>query len=130
MNAELARNRRLEALSYRKADRVLVKPRRHASELNPPAEGTTAAWLIGALIHGVTVDEIEKRTSWSRSSVFVNLYQVAKRAGIGIRREDNALHIILPEGAGRNSSAARVVNPPRNQGNVRMLRESERIMVH
>ncbi|WP_298841199.1 hypothetical protein [uncultured Roseobacter sp.] len=128
MNAELARNRRLEALSKRKADRVLVQPRRYASEMNPPEEGTISAWLIGALIHGVTSQEIEEKTGWSRSTALVNLYQVAKRAGVGIRRQSEKLHIILPEGAERSSSKARVVNPDRKAGNIRMLHESERVV--
>ena len=128
MNAELARNRRLEALSKRKADRILVQPRRHASEMDPPEEGTIAAWLIGALIHGVTSREIEDKTGWSRSTATVNLYQVAKRAGVGIRRQSEKLHIILPEGAERNSSSARVVNPDRKPDNVRLLRETERVI--
>ena len=98
MTLELAKSRRLEALNSRRGDRVLVKPGHH-SQVNMPKEGTVADYLLESLRHGCQSEQIEAETGWSRSIVMSNLYKVAKRTGMGIRRSETTLHLIVPEGA-------------------------------
>jgi hypothetical protein len=100
MNLHLAKMRRLAALRNREADRVLVAPAKHKSDLRLPDEGTAADYLVMALVAGVTVSQIMAETGWSKPTVMVNLYKVAKKTGIGIRRRNESLYIILPEDAG------------------------------
>ena len=42
-------------------------------------------------------------------TVMINLYKVAKKSGVGIRRNAEMLHLILPQGAGRLYPRAKVV---------------------
>ncbi len=97
MIIDLAKSRRLAALQGREADRVLVMPARHDSDLRLPDEGTAADYLISALGAGVTVEQIMLETGWSKPTVMINLYKVAKKTGIGIRRRSERLHLMLPE---------------------------------
>lgn len=98
MTLELAKNRRLEALNGRSADRMLVRPA-HPSKVVLPNEATVAGFLLDALGRGCDVEQLVRETGWSRAQVFVNLFKVAKRSGIGIRRKAGRMHLILPEGA-------------------------------
>jgi hypothetical protein len=100
MNLHLAKTGRLAALRSREADRVLVAPSRYESDLRLPDEGTAADYLVTALGVGVTVSQIMAETGWSKPTVMVNLYKVAKKTGIGIQRRNEKLHIVLPENAG------------------------------
>lgn len=99
MTLQLARSGRLEALAQRNSDRILVKPARHRSDIVLPEEGTVAAYLIDALGQGSSVEQIEAETGWSKSSVMINLYRVAKKSGIGIRRRNDVMHLLVPRGA-------------------------------
>jgi DNA-binding NarL/FixJ family response regulator len=98
MNLQYAKSRRLMALQRLNSDRVLVAPAKHKSELRLPEKGTVAAYLIDALGDGLTVDQIAAETEWSKSTTMVNLYKVAKRTGVGIRRGNERLHLVLPDG--------------------------------
>lgn len=109
MTLQLARTRRLEALNRTKADRMLVKPADHHSQVKLPDEGTVAAYLIDALGHGCNADQLESETGWSKSTVIVNLYKVAKKSGVGIRRRADTLHLVLPQGSGHIYPRPRVV---------------------
>lgn len=100
MTLHLARSRRLQALRSRSADKVLVKPSEHHSQVRLPDEGTVAAYLVDALGHGCTTEQLEAETGWSKSSVIVNLYKVAKKSGVGIRRSGETMHLMLPQGSG------------------------------
>ncbi|MEM1073778.1 MAG: hypothetical protein AAGI36_04960 [Pseudomonadota bacterium] len=109
MTLELARTRRIEALNNSNKDRVLVRPALHHSQVKMPEEGTLADYLIDALGHGADVDQVASETGWSRSTVVVNLYKVAKKSGVGIRRHDNTLHLVLPRGSGHIYPRPKVV---------------------
>lgn len=109
MSLQMAKQRRLEALTNRSSDRMLVKPAAHSSQVNLPDEGTVADFLIDALMHGCTADQLEKETGWSKSTVIVNLYKVAKKSGIGIRRRGEAMHLVMPQGTKKIYPRAKVV---------------------
>lgn len=109
MTLDLAKQRRLQALNERSEERILVKPAVHHSQVALPEEGTVAAYLIDALARGCDVAQLEAETGWSRSTVIVNLYKIAKKTGVGIRRRGEAMHLILPQGAGRIYPRAKVV---------------------
>ena len=100
MTMDLARTRRLQALNKKSADRILVKPAAHYSQVRLPDEGTVADYLIDALGHGCTAEQLEAETGWSKSTVVVNLYKVAKKSGVGIRRREDMMHLVLPEKSG------------------------------
>ncbi|MBW4707011.1 hypothetical protein KX928_04335 [Roseobacter sp. YSTF-M11] len=117
MTLELARSGRIAALSHRNADRVLVRPARHKSDVTLPEEGTVAAYLIDALGQGSTVDQIVAETGWSKSTVLVNLYKVAKKSGIGIRRRQDTLHLLVPRGAENVYPRKHAVRRPVEAGN-------------
>lgn len=110
MTLNLAKTRRVEALSTRKADRILVKPAAQLSRLRMPDTGTVADYLIDALRNGVSADDLANETGWSKSTVMVNLYKVAKKTGVGIRRREDVLRLILPKGYEAHHSNAKVVN--------------------
>ena len=95
----MAKKRRIEALNKTSKDRILVRPTTHPSNLRLPQEGTVADYLLEALGQGCKVENLEHETGWSRSTVLTNLYKVAKKSGVGIRRRSNALHLMLPDGA-------------------------------
>lgn len=109
MTLQMAKSRRLEALNKRSSDRILVKPAEHHSQIKLPDEGTVAAYLIDALNRGCDVTQLETETGWSKSTVVVNLYKVAKKCGVGIRRREDNLYIVMPAGAKRVYPQARVV---------------------
>lgn len=108
MTLELAKSRRLEALNQRFGDRILVKPGHH-SQLTAPTEGTVADYLLDALCKGCDPAQLQQETGWSKAVVMSNLYKVAKRTGVGIRRSQDALHLILPDGADKIYPRSRVV---------------------
>lgn len=110
MNLQLAKTRRLEALNNRKCDRVMVKPAAHSSQVNMPDEGTVADYLIEALRHGVDLGDLASETGWSRSMAMVNLYKVAKKTGVGVRRHGDVLSLVLPKGCERDYINPKVVN--------------------
>ncbi|AEI95623.1 hypothetical protein [Roseobacter litoralis] len=109
MTVNLARARRLNALNRRNTDRMLVDPAAHCSQVNLPDDGTVAAYLIDALGHGCCVEALETETGWSKSTVVINLYKVAKKSGVGIRRSAKELHLVLPEGSDHIYPRAKVV---------------------
>ena len=109
MTLQLAKQKRLEALNNSRSDRVLVKPAAHHSHVNLPEEGTVADYLLEALGHGCQVEQLEGETGWSKSTVIGNLYKVAKKSGVGIRRRADTLHLMLPEGARHMYPRPRVV---------------------
>lgn len=98
MSLELARTRRIEALSKRNHDRVLVAPARHKDYVKMPEDGTVAAYLLEAINLGITIDQLIAETGWSKSTIIVNLYKVAKKSGVGINRRRETLHLVLPKG--------------------------------
>lgn len=109
MTLDLAKQRRLRALNDKSADRVMVKPAAHHSQVVLPDTGTVAAYLFDALARGCGVEELEAETGWSKSTVMVNLYKIAKKTVVGIRRRGDQMHLLLPEGASRVFPNAKVV---------------------
>lgn len=99
MTLELARSGRIAALAHLNSDRILVKPARHKADVALPEDGTVAAYLIDALGQGSSVEQIVAETGWTKSMVIVNLYKVAKKSGVGIRRRDEVMHLLVPKGA-------------------------------
>lgn len=99
MTLELARSGRVAALKQLNADRILVRPARHKSDVILPEDGTVAAYLIDALGQGSSVEQIKAETGWTKSMVIVNLYKVAKKSGVGIRRRNDVMHLLVPKGA-------------------------------
>ncbi len=117
MTLELARSGRVAALTHLNSDRILVKPARHKADVVLPEEGTVAAYLIDALGQGSSVDQIVAETGWTKSMVIVNLYKVAKKSGVGIRRRNEVMHLLVPKGAENvypRKQAARSTNDSRN----------------
>ena len=110
MTINLAKARRLEALNTKNADRILVKPAAHYSQVKMPDEGTVAEYLIEALFYGVDLSELASETGWSRSTVLVNLYKVAKKTGVGVRRREDVLRIILPKGCEQHNIKPKTVS--------------------
>lgn len=111
MTLALAKNRRLDALNKCKADRIMVTPAAHVSQVKLPYEGTVADWLMEALSCGASIEQLAEQTGWSSSTVLINLYRVAKKSGVGIRREHDTLHMIMPVDYDEVVSTAKVVNP-------------------
>lgn len=109
MSLQMAKQRRLAALNSRTDERVLVKPALHGSQVNLPDEGTVADFLIDSLIHGCTADQLVRETGWSKQTVMVNLYKVAKKSGVGIRRRGETLNILMPQGTKNMYPRAKVV---------------------
>ncbi|MEM6889233.1 MAG: hypothetical protein AAF636_13955 [Pseudomonadota bacterium] len=95
---DLAKKRRLDALNNRSDNRILVRPAAHHSQIRLPKKGTAADYLIEALSRGADVSELADSTGWSKYTVVVNLYKVAKKTGIGIRRRQATLHLMMPRG--------------------------------
>ena len=110
MSLKIARQRRLDALRNRNENRILVKPADHHKQVRLPELGTIADYLIDALRHGTDLGQLAAETGWSRSTVLVNLYKVAKKTGVGIRRSQDTLHLMPPRGAGNIFPHLRVVN--------------------
>ena len=109
MTLQEAKNRRLQALNQRNTDRVLVKPAAHHGQVEMPSAGTVAEYLIEALRHGCTAEQLEAETGWSRSTLMINLYKVAKRTSVGIRRRADMMHIIMPKGSVHKFPGPKVV---------------------
>ncbi len=110
MTFNLAKARRLEALNTGNFDQILVKPAAHYSLVKMPDEGTVAEYLIEALLYGADLGELASETGWSRSTVLVNLYKVAKKTGVGIRRREDVLRIILPKGSQQAEFKRKIVS--------------------
>lgn len=96
MNLHIAKAGRLKALESSNRDRILVAPAKRRSDLRLPDEGTVAAYLVDAIGESSTVEQIAAETGWSKATVMVNLFKVAKRSGVGIRRRNGKLSLILP----------------------------------
>lgn len=99
MNLQVARTGRLNALENSNLDRVLVAPAKHRTDIRLPDEGTVAAYLIDALGEDSTPEQIQAETGWSKSTVMVNLFKVAKKSGVGILRRNGKLSLLLPNNA-------------------------------
>ena len=111
MTLQIAKARRLEALNKRNNDRILVEPVAHHTQITLPEEGTVADYLIDALRHGADLAQLCAETGWSKSTLLVNLYKVAKKTGLGIRRRQDTLHLMLPSDAKQILPGPKVVNP-------------------
>ena len=111
MTLQIAKARRLEALNKRNKDRILVEPVAHYTQITLPDEGTVAGYLIDALRHGADLAQLSAETGWSKSTLLVNLYKVAKKTGVGIRRRQDTLQLMLPSGSKHTFPGPKVVNP-------------------
>ncbi|MGD9294748.1 MAG: hypothetical protein PVI41_07690 [Roseobacter sp.] len=109
MTLKMAKDRRVRALTARCEDRILVKPAAHHSQVQLPADGTAAAYLIDSLVRGCRAEQLALETGWSKSTVMVNIYKVAKKCGVGVRRRDDTMHLVLPEGSSRIYPRAKIV---------------------
>lgn len=112
MTLQIAKSRRLEALKNSCQDRILIQPAEHHSQINLPMEGTAADYLLGALGHGAEVVQLSAETGWSKATVISNIYKLAKKTGVGVRRKDKRLYLVLPQGAGRIYPRSKVVSDP------------------
>lgn len=99
MNMQIAKMGRMKALEKSNGDRVLVEAAKGRDDLRLPDQGTVAAYLIDAISENASVEQIVAETGWSKSTVMVNLFKVAKRSGVGIRRSNGKLSLILPADA-------------------------------
>ena len=111
MTMQIAKARRLEALNKRNDDRILVEPVAHHTQITLPGQGTVAGYLIDALRHGADFAQLSEETGWSKSTLLVNLYKVAKKTGVGIRRRQDTLQLMLPSGPEHIFPGPKVVNP-------------------
>lgn len=80
-------------------DRVLVEPTTDLSNVRPIREGTKRHAMVQALLKGCTLDQLVEATGWRRDVASSALYVDLKAAGLGVRRENGILHLILPEGS-------------------------------
>ena len=112
MTLQIAKSCRVEALKNCCQDRVLIEPAEHQSQINLPMEGTVADFLLGALAHGANVVQLSAETGWSKATVFSNIYKLSKKTGVGVRRKDNGLYLVLPQGADRIYPRSKVVSEP------------------
>ena len=96
MTIRIANARRLRALRSLEADKVLIKPARHKSDLVRSKEGTVGAYLFDALAKGPTLEQIQLETMWTKSTAMAYLYRMAKRSGVGILRQSGRYFMILP----------------------------------
>jgi hypothetical protein len=124
MTLDLAKSRRLDALNKRSEDRVLVKPSAHHSQVRLPDDGTVAAYLIDALARGCEAQQLAAETGWSQSTVIVNLYKVAKKCGVGIKRRNEILQLMMPQGSTKIYPQAKVVS-----GSATLRRMAEEVVL-
>lgn len=80
-------------------DRVLVPPTTDLSNVRPIREGTKRHAMVQALLKGCTLDQLATATGWRRDVASSALYVDLKAAGLGVRRENGILHLMLPEGS-------------------------------
>ncbi len=109
MSLEMAKARRIDALRNRDGDRVMVKPAAHHSQMCLPNAGSAAEYIIQALERGTSIHFLSAETGWSRAAVLANLYTVAKKTGVGIRKSEGRLHLMLPPNASTIRPAPKVV---------------------
>lgn len=110
MTLEIAKARRVQALSKRSEDRTLIAPAPDFSQVKMPDQGTVAGYLIEALGQGADMAELVAETGWSKSCLLINLYKLARKTGVGISRRDHTLHLMLPSGSDKTFPRAKVVN--------------------
>lgn len=80
-------------------DRVLVAPTSDLSNLRPIREGTKRHAMVEALLKGCTLDQLATATGWRRDVASSALYVDLKAAGLGVRRENGILFLMLPVGS-------------------------------
>ena len=80
-------------------DRVLVEPTSDPANLRPIREGTKRHAMVQALLKGCTLDQLATATGWKRDVASAAIYTDLKAAGLGVRRENGVLHLMLPTGS-------------------------------
>lgn len=80
-------------------DRVIVEPATDLSNVKPIREGTKRHAMVQALLKGCTLDELATATGWSRDVTSSAIYTDMRAAGLGVRRENGVLHLMLPKGS-------------------------------
>ena len=80
-------------------DRVLVEPTTDLSNVRPIREGTKRHAMVQALLNGCTLDQLATATGWARDVASAAIYTDLKAAGLGVRRENGILHLMLPKGS-------------------------------
>ena len=109
MSLHLARSGRDKALRMRKANRKLVSPAHHLDEVILPRQGSLDAGVLMMLHRGVSAETLSAKSGWSRSDVMVQIFQVVKRARLGLERRDGMLYLIYPEADLGSSCDARTL---------------------
>jgi hypothetical protein len=104
MTLKLALDGRTRALALRKADRILVKPAAHLTDVVLPVKGSLDAGLLMVLHRGVSVERLAGKSGWSPSEVMVQVFRIVKRARLGIERRGGELFLLYPE-TGMSSSS-------------------------
>ena len=80
-------------------DRVLVEPTTDLSNVRPIREGTKRHAMVEALLKGCTLDQLAEATGWKRDVAGAAIYTDLKAAGLGVRRENGLLILMLPNGS-------------------------------
>lgn len=80
-------------------DRVLVEPTTDLSNVRPIREGTKRHAMVQALLKGCTLDQLAEATGWKRDVAGAAIYTDLKAAGLGVRRENGLLILMLPNGS-------------------------------
>lgn len=80
-------------------DRVLVEPTTDLSNVRPIREGTKRHAMVQALLKGCTLDQLAEATGWKRDVAGAAIYTDLKAAGLGVRRENGLLILMLPKGS-------------------------------
>lgn len=80
-------------------DRVLVEPTSDLSNVRPIREGTKRHAMVQALLKGCTLDQLATATGWKRDVASAAIYTDLKAAGLGVRRENGLLILMLPNGS-------------------------------
>ncbi|MGB7241236.1 MAG: hypothetical protein WBC93_04010 [Sulfitobacter sp.] len=97
MSIEMARQGRIRALNLLSSDRTLVRAARSGNDVVMPRKGTIDAHILTELHHGVHVNQLMSETGWSSSKVMEHVYKAAKKARLGVRRQNGILHLVHPE---------------------------------
>jgi hypothetical protein len=110
LSLQLAKNGRERALSLRQADRKLIAPASRLTDVILPKKGSLDAGLLMVLHRGVSVERLSAKSGWSSAEVMSHVFQIVKRARLGLERRGGELFLVYPEadmGSGNDADQLR-----------------------
>ena len=97
MSIDLARQGRRNALRMRHTDRKLIPPAPHLYQVKLPQKGSLDASLLLMLHRGISIEKLCAKTGWSASDAMMQIFQIVKRAKLGLERRNGNLYLVYPE---------------------------------